>query len=367
MDDQVNLLDLNTATLGELKNLPGIGSNLAKRILATRPFASYEDLGRVSGFGRALMESLRTYATVISLPDVPTPDLQPAGELLQGEPLPVAAEPPAETSLVSESLPKGEPVTEITPVTALPIPSISVESGGEIPDQPAPILPVSEPELVAQVESVEQVEPPAQAIPPAVLEPPAEIMLPSAAEPLAAAEPPAVVEPPVEAGPPSVPPAVEMPAPPPTPPRPVTRRQLILTSAISSAATLLVSMICILGFLATMNGGLRFARLSQLQRVANRVESLNTQVTEIQGQLSELNERVVSLEGIGSRLTVVEDDVTQMRQDMEALSTQVNDFQKKIDDLSLQIDALLTRTSRFQKFLDGLEVLMQSLVQPEAP
>lgn len=361
MDDQMNLLDLNTATLGELKNLPGIGGNLAKRILATRPFASYEDLGRVSGFGRALMESLRTYATVISLLDVPTPDLQPAGELLQGEPLPVAAEPPAEASLVSESLPKGDLVTEIIPVTALPIPSISVESGGEIPDQPAPILPVSEPEPVAQVESVEQVEPPAQAIPPAVLEPPAEIMLPAVVEPLAA------VEPPVEAEPPSVPPAVEIPAPPPTPPRPVTRRQLILTSAISSAATLLVSMICILGFLATMNGGLRFARLSQLQRVANRVESLNTQVTEIQGQLSELNERVVSLEGIGSRLTVVEDDVTQMRQDVEALSTQVNDFQKKIDDLSLQIDALLTRTSRFQKFLDGLETLLQSLVQPEAP
>jgi len=355
MDDQANLLDLNTATLGELKNLPGIGGNLAKRILAARPFGSYEELSRVSGFGRALMENLRSYATVIPLPGVSTPDLRPAGELLQGAPPPVAAELPAEAPPVSEFLPKGEAVTKITPIAPLPIPPISVDSGGEITDQPALIPVQAEPEPVPLVESVGQVEHPVQAIPPVAVEPPA------------VGEPPAEGEPPVEAEPPSVPPPVETPAPLPIPTRPVTRRQLIVTSAISSAATLLVSIICILGLLATMNGGLRFARLSQLQRISNQMDSLNTQVTEIQGQLSELNNRVVSLEGIGSRITVVEDDVTQMRQDVEALSTQVNDFQTKIDDLSLQIDALLTRTSRFQKFLDGLGTLLQNLVQPEAP
>jgi competence protein ComEA len=57
------LLDINTATAGELEALPGIGPVLAGRIVQWRtdngPFTDIEILGEVSGIGDALMAQLR--------------------------------------------------------------------------------------------------------------------------------------------------------------------------------------------------------------------------------------------------------------------------------------------------------------------
>ncbi|MGF1661570.1 MAG: ComEA family DNA-binding protein, partial [Kineosporiaceae bacterium] len=62
------LVDVNTATAGELEQLPGIGPVLAQRIVAWRedtgPFASVDDLAAVPGIGPATLEELRDSATV---------------------------------------------------------------------------------------------------------------------------------------------------------------------------------------------------------------------------------------------------------------------------------------------------------------
>jgi competence protein ComEA len=60
------LLDLNTATVAELDRLPGIGPVLAARIVAERekrPFASVNDLRRVSGIGPKKLDALRPLVT----------------------------------------------------------------------------------------------------------------------------------------------------------------------------------------------------------------------------------------------------------------------------------------------------------------
>lgn len=56
VDGKVNL---NTATQAELEALPGVGTGLAKRITQARPIRSFEDLDRVPGVGKKLMERLR--------------------------------------------------------------------------------------------------------------------------------------------------------------------------------------------------------------------------------------------------------------------------------------------------------------------
>lgn len=56
-------VDVNTATVAELERLPGIGPALAARIVEERnqhgPFASVEDIARVSGIGDKVIESIR--------------------------------------------------------------------------------------------------------------------------------------------------------------------------------------------------------------------------------------------------------------------------------------------------------------------
>jgi DNA uptake protein ComE-like DNA-binding protein len=43
--------------------LPGIGKVLARRIVADRPYASGEDLGRVEGIGKKRLAAIRPLVT----------------------------------------------------------------------------------------------------------------------------------------------------------------------------------------------------------------------------------------------------------------------------------------------------------------
>jgi competence ComEA-like helix-hairpin-helix protein len=61
------LLDINTAEIGELIRLPGVGPTLARRVLEERgvkPFSSVDDLMRVPGIGPKTFAKIKSMIKV---------------------------------------------------------------------------------------------------------------------------------------------------------------------------------------------------------------------------------------------------------------------------------------------------------------
>jgi competence protein ComEA len=56
-----NKIDINTASKEQLDALPGVGSVIADRIIADRPFKSADDLRKVKGIGDKRYDKLRPY------------------------------------------------------------------------------------------------------------------------------------------------------------------------------------------------------------------------------------------------------------------------------------------------------------------
>ena len=137
------VIDFNQATAEELKALPGIGSVLARRIVAYREeqggFRSPEELAAVPGISHATYERLAGRLTV-TLPETPPPPtaeeappeekpLEPVSAPPEAPPSQEVAYPEAEEAVLEEErVSSAEEVTE----TAL-----------AMPEAPAPITTTS--------------------------------------------------------------------------------------------------------------------------------------------------------------------------------------------------------------------------------
>lgn len=68
------IIDLNTASLRELKALPGIGLKLGPRIVQGRPYQKVDDLLKVKGIGKKKLDAIRSRVAVCLSPATTQPN-----------------------------------------------------------------------------------------------------------------------------------------------------------------------------------------------------------------------------------------------------------------------------------------------------
>jgi competence protein ComEA len=106
-------VDLNTASLKDLEELPGVGEATAKKIVAGRPYASVDDLAK-AGVSKSTIEKLRSGATVSGAAAARAPATAPASAPPAAAPAPAPASAPAAAAPASAAAAPAKPATSAT-------------------------------------------------------------------------------------------------------------------------------------------------------------------------------------------------------------------------------------------------------------
>jgi competence ComEA-like helix-hairpin-helix protein len=344
MDDQNKIVNLNTAEREELMALPGIGPALADRILESRPFASIEDLRRVSGIGSNLFETLRSLVTFNndSSSGFPPTEARPVEIVAE------AQETPAEVSPHEAGL-EGKPQAQIE--AQPPASSEEIEVQTEVPQEAPPPAtsdqsgPLPETSLAEEAPEIEPSEPAPESSGAVKVFPVPEGQMPGPQE---------------EFAPPPVQPAAST-----AQPKAVTRSQALWMAVGTGFLALVLAFVLSLGVLAVINGGLRFVSPADLNALGRKVDGVTSQTQILQQDLDGLRGRVNNLEGLSRRVSNIEGQTKQLRSDLDAASQQLQQINQQMTQVSSDIKDLQTQTGRFQGFLDGLKSLLnQVTTQP---
>lgn len=301
-----NLVDPNTADEEALAQIPGVGEEMAKRIIEERPFTSLEDLERVNGIGPLFLKNIAPYLTLSPEQAQAESEEVDLEEETASDEEEIAAE--TEQTSEAEELPAETDVQAETEVT---------QSEDEIPGEEEPVKPEIEPPDEDDVS-------PADAVPTK-----------------------------------------------PTPPL-ATRSQVFWMSCASGVLAFVFALAIILGILASVNGGLRFATPSQVRGVSNQLEGLSSQFDILVGDLEGLRTRLDNLEGLSGRVESIEatteqlvTDVGEVSGQIEDLSQEVSELVTQVEDLEAQVVILQEQGSRFQGFFEGLRELLSNLFPGE--
>lgn len=331
-------VDLNEAEVEDLARIPGVGQELARRILDARPYEQVEDLRKVSGIGPSTLENMRPYVRVPSSTDE---DL-----------LPVEVEPDEQPGVRDEEVSEGVVrATEVLEEDEEGVELLPEPEGEELVDEEdvptEDLLPVEvEPDEAPGMEDEEVSEKVVRAT---------EVL--DQDDELEKLPPPAPEEAPEEARP--------LTAPPDRFPNMVTRAQALWLALGAGLLSFLLSLAVALGILAAINGSLRFATPQDVREISRQVSGINDQVGTVQGDLDGLRVRLDNLETIGGRVVELEElaagleaDLSQTESDLETLANQSETLASEVDSLQEESDSVMG-------FLEGMRTLLDDLFGPE--
>lgn len=333
MKGESEAIDINSAELDELTSLPGIGLNIAEKIIGGRPYSSVEDLRDISGIGKSLFD--RIEPLIITRPiglEAETVVEQPAtNDLSQLSLTPV----PDKQTYPQEDMQdaqRGSTQTEnfdIAPegLTAAPqLESPQVQPGGE--EDSAVILAnnQSTPRLSAETGILPEMTGTA---------------IPAAESPSRAADSP-------------------------KPTSSNSDNKIYGISLTCGSLAILISTALTLAILFMINNGLRYIQPSDLNKIEVQITDINSQADALSRNIQTLTTRMDNLETIAGRVGTVEKELEEARSEIETMTASLESLNKQIDTLDRQVGELEQAANQFTVFLQGLRDLLGTISLPES-
>lgn len=148
---------------------------------------------------------------------------------------------------------------------------------------------------------------------------------------------------------------------------------------LTNFLTLVLALVVALGILANLNGGsLQYALPSDLKPLEKRLDTLETNTRQLEGDADAIRARLDNLESMSGRLTELEkqntttrSDLKRQGEDIQILSTQAVSLTNQLESVSGEVEVLDDKvselqasSSRYQQFLDGLVQLLKT-ISPE--
>ncbi|MEA3439817.1 MAG: helix-hairpin-helix domain-containing protein [Chloroflexota bacterium] len=311
------LVDPNTADEETLAQIPGVGEEMAKRILNARPYASLDDLQRVNGIGQVFLENIASYL-IISPAEAESVGEDEQDSLAEAVEIKAYVEPAVESLPAKE---EEESPTEAGKLEAVGEPPAKVTATGD------------ESEAIDDALSSETESEPVEETPLLEKEPPTE----------------------------------------PTQPTGISRGQSFWISTGCSFFAVILAIVITLGIIAGLNySNLIFASPEDVSGLGLQVDNLEKVVQGIRQDMDSVQMRVDNLEALSGRLNEVEQNIQELKQEMDNTTAQVAGINKAVDDLNQQVEDLTNEVAslqadseRYQGFFQGLKELLGELLTSE--
>jgi hypothetical protein len=309
-------VDINLADLEELTSIPKIGPELARRIIASRPYKDMDDLERVNGIGPILLDQIRPHLTIT-----------PSSEQVESQkPEKEARKPliPAATKEMIESPADSESVVEPDDVIELPAPG----EWERVDSHPAAQSEEQVIKKTAAAKAEKDEKPEAKT---------------TSKELLAI-------------------------------PQPVKKKKRftegdnqLLYGLAFSLVTLLLAVLLSLAIFGMINGGLRYASNERFADMQRQVETLESKTKYLEEETLSLRTRLDSLEALSGRVKNVENSLTDLDTDLKKQAGRITLVEEDTAAINLQMVEVKRLSQEFNRFLEGLQTLIKDIRPAVSP
>jgi DNA repair exonuclease SbcCD ATPase subunit len=146
----------------------------------------------------------------------------------------------------------------------------------------------------------------------------------------------------------------------------INRSQLIWSLIGTAVFSIILTILITLGILSATNGGLRYATVTEANRLGNQITVLNDLTTTMKNDIQGIRTRLDTLETVAGRVTVLENRTDTVEEEIGIIQVTIKEISETLSTVQEEIIALQEAAMKSQEFRSGLlQLLLEIEGQPE--